>query len=247
MVEGQRVRIVGTGRLGRVLGRALTQAGWQVEGPVGRMWDPATAHRVDVALLCVPDAEISQAAQQHRTTAIFVGHTSGATPITEVDFGIHPLQTFTGREGPEVFHGVSCAVAAHTPAAEQLAQKLVHSLEAKAFFIADENRAAYHAAACIASNFLVTLEDMAEQVAVLSGIEPSQARSMLAPLVRSTVANWVDQGPERALTGPIARGDDLTVARQRDAIAADAPELLGLFDELVLYTQTLVARRNAAL
>ena len=62
---------------------------------------------------------------------------------------------------------------------------------------------------------------------------------MLVPLVRATVENWAALGPERALTGPIARGDEETVARQRDAVAERAPELLALFD-------ALAERRDAA-
>ena len=105
------------------------------------------------------------------------------------------------------------------------------------FEIEDSGRAAYHAAASIASNFLVTLEDAAERVAAGAGLDPADARELLAPLVRSTVENWAARGPERALTGPIARGDEATVARQRAAIAEAAPELLALFDELAERTR----------
>ena len=110
------------------------------------------------------------------------------------------------------------------------------------FELADEDRAAYHAAASISSNFLVTLQAAAEQVAAGAGLEPGEARSLLAPLVRSTVENWARLGPERALTGPVARGDDATVARQREAIAASAPQLLELFDELVERTRDVAGR-----
>ena len=80
------------------------------------------------------------------------------------------------------------------------------------FELADDRRAAYHAAASIASNFLVTLEAAAERIAAGAGLPPDQARTLLAPLVRSTVENWAELGPERALTGPVARGDEATVA-----------------------------------
>ena len=109
------------------------------------------------------------------------------------------------------------------------------------FEIEDPGRAAYHAAASIASNFLVTLEDAAERVAAGAGLDPADARELLAPLVRSTVENWAARGPERALTGPIARGDEATVANQRAAVAEAAPELLALFDELVERTRALAA------
>jgi predicted short-subunit dehydrogenase-like oxidoreductase (DUF2520 family) len=66
-------------------------------------------------------------------------------------------------------------------------------------------------------------------------------RDQLVPLVRATVENWARLGPERALTGPVARGDIATVARQRDAIADAAPELLELFDVHVSATRALAA------
>ena len=81
--------------------------------------------------------------------------------------------------------------------------------------IADDDRAAYHAAASIASNLLVTLEAAAERIAATAGVD----RELLLPLVRATVENWAELGPERALTGPVARGDEATVARQRAAVA----------------------------
>jgi predicted short-subunit dehydrogenase-like oxidoreductase (DUF2520 family) len=112
------------------------------------------------------------------------------------------------------------------------------------FEIADEQRPAYHAAASIASNFLVALEAAAEEVAGAAGLEPEEARAALAPLVRTTVENWEQLGPRRALTGPVARGDDLTVAAQRAAVREAAPQLEALFDVMVELAQELAARRQ---
>ena len=75
-----------------------------------------------------------------------------------------------------------------------------------------------------------------------AGIRPADARRLLGPLVRTTVENWLAAGPRAALTGPVARGDERTVAAQRDAVAETAPELLPLFDELVERTRALAAR-----
>ena len=107
--------------------------------------------------------------------------------------------------------------------------------------VAPEDRAAYHAAASIASNFVVTLEAAAERLAATAGVD----RAALAPLVRAAVDTWAELGPERALTGPIARGDEATVARQREAVLERTPELAPLFDALVDATRAL-ARRGGA-
>jgi predicted short-subunit dehydrogenase-like oxidoreductase (DUF2520 family) len=130
------------------------------------------------------------------------------------------------------FAGAACAIAGSTPRALETARTLAQALGMTPFEVADEDRAAYHAAASMASNFLVTLQWAAERV---GGID----REHLAPLVRAAVENWAAQGAERALTGPIARGDEATVERQRAAIAERAPEHLDLFDALAEATRDL--------
>jgi predicted short-subunit dehydrogenase-like oxidoreductase (DUF2520 family) len=103
------------------------------------------------------------------------------------------------------------------------------------FTIADGDREAYHAAASIASNYLVTLEGAAERLGALAGVE----RELFVPLVRTAVENWARLGAQRALTGPIARGDEATAARQRAAVEARAPRLLPLWDALATATRAL--------
>jgi predicted short-subunit dehydrogenase-like oxidoreductase (DUF2520 family) len=238
------VGIVGAGRLGRALADAFAEAGVAVDGPAGR----GGVASGEAIVLCVPDAEIAAAAASVAGRAPLVGHTSGATSLAALEparsagaavFGLHPLQTFAGGEGLAHFAGVGCALAGSDARALAAAGALAERLGMRPFELDDADRAAYHAAASIASNFLVTLEAAAEQVAGGAGLEPGEARSLLAPLVRATVENWAALGPERALTGPVARGDDATVERQRDAVAAAAPSLLALFDELVERTRAL--------
>jgi predicted short-subunit dehydrogenase-like oxidoreductase (DUF2520 family) len=60
--------------------------------------------------------------------------------------------------------------------------------------------------------------------------------------VAAAVDNWARLGAEQALTGPIVRGDEETVARQRAAVEERAPDLLGLWDAMVGATRELVAR-----
>jgi predicted short-subunit dehydrogenase-like oxidoreductase (DUF2520 family) len=233
----RRVVVVGRGRLGSAIAPALSSAGIEVAGPLGR--DDAPTGPADAVLLCVPDAAIADAALAHAGVAPLVGHTSGATSLAALDgsgadaFGLHPLQTFA--EGGGEFEGSGCAIGGTTPRALATADALARCLGMRPFELADADRPAYHAAASIASNFLVTLEAAAERVAASTGLE----RDLLVPLVRQTVENWAALGPERALTGPVARGDEETVERQREAVEAAAPELLPLWDELVAQTKAL--------
>jgi predicted short-subunit dehydrogenase-like oxidoreductase (DUF2520 family) len=248
MIEQNQIAIVGRGRLGTTIAAALREAGHQVEGPAGRGERPPG----EVLLLCVPDAEIPGAAATVARAVPLVGHTSGVTPLGALDpagadatFGLHPLQTFPAalEEGALArFAGVGCAVAGSKPPALETATQLARSLGMHPFAIDDQGRAAYHAAASVASNFLVTLQAAAERIASGAGLEPAAARELLAPLVRSTVEGWASLGPERAVTGPVARGDRATVEAQREAVADTAPELLALFDQLVERTEALAGQ-----
>jgi predicted short-subunit dehydrogenase-like oxidoreductase (DUF2520 family) len=248
-LSGARVGVVGAGRLGTALSTALREAGLDVEGPAGRGEVPRGC---DAIVLCVPDAEIPAAAANVAGAAPLVGHTSGATPLTALApaggaaFGMHPLQTFPAGSGPEAFAGAGCAIAGSTTEALAFAVDLARLLGMTPFEIDDEGRAAYHAAASAASNFTVTLLGAAERIAGGAGLAPDEARALLAPLVRRTVDSLAELGPERALTGPIARGDHATVEAQRRAVEEAAPELLDLFDELVRRTRALAGQEVSA-
>jgi predicted short-subunit dehydrogenase-like oxidoreductase (DUF2520 family) len=231
------IAIVGRGRIGPALARALEAAGHGVLGPLGRGADCA---RADVVLLCVPDAEIAGAAVAIAPReGLLVGHCSGATGLDVLApheaLGLHPLMTVTGDGAP--FAGAGAAIAGTTPRARDTAYALATALRMRPFEVDDGDRAAYHAAASIASNFLVTLEAAAERLAATAGVP----REALVPLVRAAVDDWATLGPARALTGPIARGDEAVVARQRDAIAARTPELVAMFDALATATRELTA------
>jgi predicted short-subunit dehydrogenase-like oxidoreductase (DUF2520 family) len=234
--------IVGGGRLGSALAPALRASGLTVLGPYGRGDPPDPA--ADVVLLCVPDAAIAAAAGAIAPGPL-VGHCSGATPLGVLApheaFGLHPLLAVPAHDPPP-FTGAGCAIGGSTPRALAAARALAERLGMRPAVVADEDRAAYHAAASIAANFLVTLEGAAERLAATAGVD----RALLAPLVRGAVDSWAAQGAEAALTGPIARGDAVTVARQRTAIAARTPELLALFDALAAATTELAARRDGA-
>ncbi|QIM17315.1 DUF2520 domain-containing protein [Leucobacter insecticola] len=199
----------------------------------GRGSDGADA---DIVLLAVPDAQIRDAASAIAPGPL-VGHLSGITLLADVQprvaFALHPLLTVTGPGAS--FAGVFAAIAGANETALNTARALAELLDMRPFEVADEDRTAYHAAASIASNFLVTLEGVAEQLAASAGVP----RAALVPLAAAALRNFEALGARDALTGPISRGDEATVARQREAVAERLPDQLGLFDALVTHTRKL--------
>ena len=209
------IAVVGPGRLGHAISAALTAAGVAVEGPLGR-GDQPTAR---VILLTVPDRAIAEVAAAMPDGRL-VGHCSGARPLGGCAFSLHPLMTVPASGA--CFEAVPAAVDGHAVATE-----LALLLGMRPFRVADRDRAAYHAAASMASNLLVILESAAERVAATAGVD----REMLVPLVRATVDNWARDG-RAALTGPIARGDTETIALHRSVLGERTPELVELYEVL---------------
>lgn len=227
--------VVGNGRMGGALAAALRAAGVAVRGPLARGADAAGA---DVVLLCVPDREIASAGAAI-TVGPLVGHVSASADLAQLApherFAMHPLLSVVAAGAP--FIGATCVVEGSTVRATGVARALATRLQMRPQVIAAEQRPLYHAAATMASNYLVTLEAAAERLMQQVGLD----RAALVPLVRATIDNWAAVGARDALTGPIARGDEETVARQRVAVAAAAPDLLALWDCLVAETRTVAA------
>ena len=226
--------VVGRGRMGHAMAAALAEARVRVRGPLGR---GATGDGAEIVLLCVPDREMANAAAVILHGPV-VGHVSASAPLDLLApherFNLHPLLSVVGTGAP--FTGAACAIDGSSPRAITIARALAERLGMRPRAIAAAERALYHAAASAASNFLITVEAMAERLGTEVGLD----RSAFAPLLRATVDNWVEHGAA-ALTGPIARGDEETVVRQRAAVAAATPDLLPLWDALVAGTRALAA------
>jgi predicted short-subunit dehydrogenase-like oxidoreductase (DUF2520 family) len=235
--------IVGSGRAGSSIASAARRAGIDVH-MTGRSPGPAAISGACV-LLCVPDVAIPDAAAEiGRIDASpgLIGHTSGVTTLESLliagaddgCFSLHPLQTLP--DGDSDLTGAPAAVSGTNARARATAASLAEALGMLPFAIEEANRALYHAAASMASNFLVTLEQEASDLLEASGVE--DPRAVLAPLVRRTLENWITQGPG-ALTGPIARGDEVTVERHREAISQTRPDLASLYEVLAAATRSM--------
>jgi predicted short-subunit dehydrogenase-like oxidoreductase (DUF2520 family) len=246
------VAVVGPGRVGRSIARAAIDAGLDVS-IAGRRDAMVACEGAEVALLCVPDEAIAQACESIAGAVPplrVVGHVSGATPLGALEaarrrgaqvFCLHPLQTVP--DGATSLVGAPCAITASDQEARDVATALGERLGMRPFPLSDEQRTAYHAAASMASNFLVALEESAAALLDRAGV--AEGRELLGPLVLRTAANWAEVGAG-ALTGPIARGDRGTVERHLDAIEDTHPELLDLYRVLADRTREVAREPEVA-
>jgi predicted short-subunit dehydrogenase-like oxidoreductase (DUF2520 family) len=235
--------VVGRGSVGRSLAASAERAGAQVS-LISHEEAAESIPAGAAVLLCVPDDQIAATAERLAHPApSHIGHTSGATTLDALavaaergaaTFSLHPLQTFADGETP--VEGTPAAIAGSGEESLGYARRLAAALGMRPFEVPEESRAAYHAAAAMASNLLVALEESATEVLQSIGVE--DGRELLAPLVLRTAANWAERGPD-ALTGPIARGDRATVQRHRVALAESAPELVRLYDVLAMRAEAM--------
>jgi predicted short-subunit dehydrogenase-like oxidoreductase (DUF2520 family) len=221
MIES--IRIVGAGgRVGSTVSARLAERGV-----------PLDADEPELVLLCIPDMAIGEVAADI-PLGPWIAHVSGATPLFSLDphvrrFGIHPLQSFSKARGPEQLDGAWSAITAETDEARAVGFWLAKTLGLRPFELDDANRAAYHAGAAFASNYLVTLRAAASSLLEAAQVPPEA----LDPLIRGVM----DGGYE--LTGPIARGDWETVERHLAVIRAERPELEELYVALASATAKL--------
>jgi len=237
------ITIIGAGRLGQGLGLALERAGLPILILARRpgQWLPGLPVRVseqldigdaELILIAVPDAAITAVAQRLAGTgAIGAGHvvlhTSGlldrralaplagsAAPLGS----LHPLQTIADpASAPAAFQSAYAAVEGDARAAE-VATRLARVVGLTPFPIAAESKALYHATAALLANSTVALAGLAERLARDAGLPEEIVSRIYLPLLRGTVENLERLGPAQALTGPVRRGDLLTIERHLAAL-----------------------------
>ncbi|MCU1353810.1 MAG: hypothetical protein JWM05_3019 [Acidimicrobiales bacterium] len=225
----QRIRVIGPGRAGTSLARALGAVGWEVVGLLGRDDDPSDAAvGVDLLVIATPDGAIAEvAARVGPVESTVVAHLAGSLGLDALvphprRAALHPLVALPDAE---VGAGRLADGAWFAVAGDPLVHEAVDALGGRWFEVRDADRAAYHAAACIASNHLVALLGQVERITAGIGV-PLEA---VLDLVSGTLDNVARLGPAGALTGPVARGDWATVARHLDALdPAERPAYLAL-------------------
>ncbi len=172
-------------------------------------------------------------------------HTSGAASsgIMSVvkaagayTLSMHPLQSFANVDAAlENLPGSYFAVEGDEKA-HGVAKQLVTDMGGISFAIRPADKPLYHAAACIACNYLVALMHLSTGFFARFGVSDKDAFAALKPLVEGTINNISQVGPVRGLTGPIARGDVPTIEGHLDALDARYPEVADIYRVLGAYT-----------
>jgi len=252
---GERLVIIGPGRMGLALGAALRAhdavarltffgRGW--EPPPHPIFDPHTAAARDeveaagvdyrmlpaappagttVVVIAVPDAALAEVAWDLAVAGpappgCVVLHLSGAlstdalAPLHHAGYtlgSMHPLMAVADPWlAADRLTGIAFGITGE-PGAVAAARRLVHSLDGLPLVIPAAARPLYHAAAVMASNYLVGLTAMSVRLLGEAGIDSDDALRALVPLLRGTIDNVAQLGVPAALTGPIARGDADTI------------------------------------
>jgi len=149
---------------------------------------------------------------------------------------IHPIQTFADVDGAVArIPGSTFGVTADD-AIRDWAATVVKDLKGRPVFIAEKDKPLYHAAACMASNYFVTLINAVETIYRHFGMDREQAVEALRPLLNGTLHNIETKGTVQALTGPIARGDVETVQKHIRSLENELPDLLDAYCALGVLT-----------
>ena len=241
-----RLFILGAGRAGRGLARALRASGVTVLGLHGRTAEagypavtagaiPGVLGEAGVVLVAVRDAQLESALRELLAAGLAPGavvlHVSGSAPdalLAPLRAAGHPAGTFhpllplsSAAEAPRLLHGAWIGVDGD-PDARGAARRLAAVIGARTLEIPDGEKARYHAAAVFASNFPIVLAEIAAGLLIDAGVPGAEAREAVQGLLAAAALNLRGRAPAEALTGPVARGDVGTVQAHLAALTGDA-------------------------
>jgi len=206
------------------------------------------SHLAEVVIITTQDAniarvclEIAQAKSFQKNAKVI--HMSGAGGVDMLEqvheqgayrACIHPIHSFANIQNSIAFlagtvFGITC-----DDKIKDWCINFVHDLKGVPVMIANEDKAIYHVASCMASSYFTTLIYMVEEMYKSIGMTPEEARKAFLPLVKGTLKNIEDNGAVVALSGPIARGDVNTILQHLTSIKKHIPDLYDVYVEMGL-------------
>jgi predicted short-subunit dehydrogenase-like oxidoreductase (DUF2520 family) len=235
-----RVAIVGVGKVGRGLLRALRVARVRASIVSARDFvERPRRLRGDIVVIAARDGAIAavvSAMQQLDRNAVVV-HCAGAldaevlAPLRPICAGVaqmHPMISFADPSRPPDLRGGHAHVAGDREA-ERRARKLCRAIGMVPRTFAELDRVAYHASAGLVANGAAALAAAGAELLRRAGASDAAIPAMLGPLLRSVAENVEAMGLPDALTGPVRRGDGAAVRRHLATLEAKAPELRELY------------------
>lgn len=266
------IALIGAGRVGSTLARALHTTGYSVNS----IWSRTPAHAsvlaeqvharlvdlntapgtADLTLLAVADDSLATLVQDLADAGAWragqmVVHCSGVLPVAvlapaatygALTGGLHPLAAIADRD-QALPPGMTFAVEAEEPL-RAILHRMARDLGGRTFNLQGNARGLYHAAAVLASNYTVVLAALAADLLERAGIDPDAALPALMPLIESTMANLSSAGLPAALTGPLVRGDAGTVIRHLAALDRVTPGIAQVYRALGIAALPLVEARG---
>jgi predicted short-subunit dehydrogenase-like oxidoreductase (DUF2520 family) len=200
----------------------------------------------DVWMIATPDREIAGCADRLAKLAVLragdvVFHCSGSLASNELSSAaaagaavasVHPLKTFAdAQDAIRTFEGTFCAAEGESAALDVLVPAF-EAIGERICRIDPQHKTIYHAASVLVCNYVTALLETGLRCYGKAGLDRETATRMMAPLVRETLENVLELGPARALTGPIARGDDPVVKRHLEALEAWDADIAAIYREL---------------
>lgn len=252
-----RVFIIGAGKVGTLLGRALRARGVKVTLRAARSGLPPRPIAADLLILAVRDGQLEPLARDllaarlvgRRTSVVHCAGALGPLPLAPLRgtaagvAQMHPMISFASPRALPSLRGGQVNIEGD-PAAVRKARLVARLLGMTPRTIPHLDKIAYHAAAGLVANGAAALAAAGAHLLQKGGVDATTASKMLGPLLRSVGDNVESLGLPQALTGPVRRGDASAVGRHLGVIRSRTPELVPLYVELVR-AQLPMARRIA--
>lgn len=238
--------IIGPGSVGSVLRRSLESRGFEISAVIRRGDDVGDLPDSTTAVgICTPDGSIAEVTETLSTSRSSWGgklvfHVSGAltseilAPLALLGahtLSFHPLSTYPPDQAGRDLTGTTIALEGHARAVD-LMSDVARRLGGIPVVLSIRQKGAYHLAASMASNFLVTLSSSVQAVLDSAGLDPH----LMDGLVADTLSNLGSNPAAEALTGPLVRGDAETVRLHLETLTAVAPEWIPFYKAMATAT-----------